>query len=343
MQASGKTPKNDDWKKKYREPKLPDTGDQLLLPEGWVWAGIDQLADGSKHAIKAGPFGSSLTKASYVVSGYKIYVQEQVIRGDAFYGDYFIDRTKYQELQNCAVKPGDVLISLVGTAGRVLILPTGAPAGIINPRLIKISPHTSVRPKYLKLFLESPEARAFFRKAAHGETMDVLNLAIVHELLFPLPSTGEQDRIVAEAEDLFSVIEQQLKTTHDNLARADRLRQSILKHALEGKLVPQDPNHEPASALLERIKIARLSAKPRVTPTKRKQELSTMSEAVKLRPVIDVLRETKTPISPEELFEMSGHNVETIDEFYAALKLGIETGQITETRTGKDGVLLQAG
>src|SRR5574340_400005 len=107
-------------KGKYKEPAAPDTAVLPELPEGWTWCGFEQVSMSDKHALKAGPFGSALKKKFYVASGYKIYGQEQVISGDPNFGDYFIDEAKYRELESCAVKPGDLLISLVGTAGKVL-------------------------------------------------------------------------------------------------------------------------------------------------------------------------------------------------------------------------------
>jgi type I restriction enzyme S subunit len=70
----------------------------------------------------------------------------------------------------------------------------------------------------------------------------------------PVPPIVEQHRIVAEVERLLSVADEVEQTVCAQLARAQRLRQSVLKSAFEGKLVPQDPNDEPASSLLERIR-----------------------------------------------------------------------------------------
>jgi type I restriction enzyme, S subunit len=79
--------------------------------------------------------------------------------------------------------------------------------------------------------------------------------------LFPitvaLPPFGEQFRIITEIERRFSIIDELESIITANLKRAERLRQSILKRAFEGKLVPQDPKDEPASVLLERIRAER--------------------------------------------------------------------------------------
>ena len=216
-------------KGKYKEPAAPQQPSDIDLPEGWVWAGFEQLADAAKHAIKAGPFGSSLKKSVYTATGFKIYGQEQVIRGDPYFGDYFISRELFKKLQSCEAKPGDILISLVGTAGKVLILPSDSAPGIINPRLLKLSlSRSGVNSKFIKIFLESSTARTFFKLAAHGGTMEILNLGILKALPVPLPPLNEQARVVAEVERRLSLMEELEETVATNMQRSTRLRQGVL-------------------------------------------------------------------------------------------------------------------
>ena len=97
-------------------------GDPIQNPKGWDMPLIEEVVANEKNALKAGPFGSALKKEYYVTSGYKIYGQEQVISGDCTFGDYYIDEERYKSLENCAVQAGDILISLVGTYGKLLIM-----------------------------------------------------------------------------------------------------------------------------------------------------------------------------------------------------------------------------
>jgi type I restriction enzyme S subunit len=251
-------PKN--WKAKYRDPKLPDSKRLSEVPSTWTQTGFEQLTDGTAHALKAGPFGSSLKKEYYTPLGYKIYGQEQVIRGDASFGDYFIAEDLFQRLKSCAVRPGDVLISLVGTAGKVLVLPDDIHPGIINPRLLKVTLSLgAVEPRFAKLVLESPHARHFFRAQAHGGTMEILNLGILKQFPIPLPPPDEQRQILDDVDDMFSVIDHVEADVDARLKAAQMLRQAILRHAFSGQLVPQDPNDEPASELLKRIAAERVA------------------------------------------------------------------------------------
>lgn len=257
--------------KKYKEPTTIETSELPELPEKWVWTNVESLAQVIPHAIKAGPFGSALKKAFYVPQGYKIYGQEQVIRNDPYYGNYFIDKDRFETLKSCQVKPGDVLISLVGTIGKVLILPDDIEHGIINPRLVKFSlDERIVNSKFIKIYLESTAVRHFFSIASHGGTMDILNLTILKKLPISLPPLEEQNRLVDEIEQKFIIINEIEKEINQNMIRAQKLRQSILKKAFRGQLVPQDPNDEPAEKLLERIKAGKEKQKPKKTKSKQK-------------------------------------------------------------------------
>ncbi len=172
-------------------------GDPVSNPKKWPMPHIEEVVSREKNALKAGPFGSALKKEYYVESGYKIYGQEQVINGDPNYGDYYIDEEKYRQLENCAVQAGDVLISLVGTYGRLLIMPKRFKPGIINPRLMKITfDKNKVNPYYFQYFFQSDSLKKALADSTHGGTMDILNLGIVRKLRMPVPPLELQDKFV---------------------------------------------------------------------------------------------------------------------------------------------------
>lgn len=207
-------------------PEITDEEKQINLPSGWEWVKFDYIAKNIKNALKAGPFGSALKKAMYVEQGFKIYGQEQVISGDEDYGEYYIDQAKYDSLISCAVQPKDILISLVGTIGKVLVLSERCLPGIINPRLVKLSLNAEIFRPYIQLMLASPLIQEELKDKSHGGTMNILNLGLLRSLSFPLPTIAEQHRIVAKVDELMALCDQlkvrlsQAQTTQQHLAHA---------------------------------------------------------------------------------------------------------------------------
>ena len=157
------------------------------------------------------------------------------------------------------LKEGDVLLNLVGASiGRVAIASDELQGGNMNQavaliRLVK----DGLDNRFLMNYLISPDAQSII----HGKKVDVaranLSLTDVSEFAVPLPPRLEQQAIVFEVERHLSVVDEVEKIITEELKRADRLRQSILKKAFSGGLVSQDPNDELASVLLERIEAKR--------------------------------------------------------------------------------------
>ncbi len=158
-------------------------GDPVTNPKGWEVKTIDELAANDKYAIKAGPFGSALKKEDYVEQGYKIYGQEQVIRDDLNFGDYYIDKNKFESLKTCAVSAGDLLISLVGSFGKIAVVPEKFERGIINPRLMKVKFNDKIAsPWFMKYLLTTTEMLRKIESLSHGGTMGILNVGKVKQL-----------------------------------------------------------------------------------------------------------------------------------------------------------------
>lgn len=201
-------------------------GDPINNPMKWIVSKIEDIAAQEKNALKAGPFGSALKKELYVRSGYKIYGQEQVICGDASFGDYYIDEEKYKELKNCAVQAGDILISLVGTYGKTLIMPDNYEAGIINPRLMKITLNKNkVTPIYFKYYFESNALKASMDANTHGGTMGILNLGIIRQMKIQVPPLSLQNQFAAFVER----VDQQKQTVQQSLEKLELLKKALMQ------------------------------------------------------------------------------------------------------------------
>lgn len=114
-------------------------------------------------------------------------------------------------------------------------------------------------------YCQSQLGQDLLLKMTTGSAQGVLNTKSVAELPVPIPPLDERKEILQRLERLSTLSEKTDKLLRDAVSRAARLRQAILKRAFAGKLVPQDPNGEPASALLERIQVAR-KAEPKASP-----------------------------------------------------------------------------
>lgn len=259
--------------KKPAKPKKPYAGEPIseeekanfdVIDKSWALVRFIDLIKYEEDAIKRGPFGSAIKKSFFVPSGYKVYEQQNAISDDATLGKYYINEEKYQELIGFSIKPGDYIVSCSGTIGRISKLPENCEQGVINQALMKIRLDEELMSS--KYFLYLFRSEVFQRRILTGSRgTGMQNLAGIDEikaLVIALPPKAEQEAIVQDIESRLSVCDKIEESITTSLQQAEALRQSILKKAFEGKLVEQDPNDEPASVLLERIKEEREKNKP---------------------------------------------------------------------------------
>jgi len=257
--------------KKYKEPALPGTEGLPELPEGWAYSLIEPFLSTSRSGMKTGPFGSLLKKHEHQLEGVPVLGIENIEPTGYVSGNkIFITEEKADQLSKYDVQPNDILISRSGTVGEVCIAPEGLGNARFSTNLMRIvlAPE-SMLPKFFRfLFHGSPFILDQVSELCSGSTRDFLNQKILKSIVFPLPPLAEQRRIVAEVERRLSVVEALEREMEAALARAQRLRQAVLKQAFEGRLVAQDPDDEPAAVLLERIRAAR---KARATGGKKRK------------------------------------------------------------------------
>ena len=177
----------------------------------------------------------------------------------------FVSKATHEVLlSRSKVLPGDVLMNIVGPPlGKVSIVPQSFPEWNINQAIARFRCKEKLNNKFLAHYLMSDLSIENMKKKAKATAGQFnLTLEICRDIEIPLPSIPEQQQIVAEIESRLSVCDKLEETITQSLLQAEALRQSILKKAFAGKLVPQDPTDEPAEKLLARIRAERAAAEP---------------------------------------------------------------------------------
>ena len=224
---------------KYKEPLAPDTANLPRLPEGWTWAGTEQLTAGIDNAITIGPFGSNLMVKDYRESGVPlVFVRE--IRSENFRraDTRFVSREKALELVSHKVRGGDVVITKMGEPpGDTAIYPEGLPDAIATSDCIKLTPNlASTTAAFLKYAIRGRTVKAQIERITRGVAQKKMSLARFKTVCIPLPPLAEQTRIVAEVERRLSMVEELQAVVSVNLQRTTRLHQSILQRAFPGSI-----------------------------------------------------------------------------------------------------------
>ena len=231
---------------KYPEPDDPNIYGLPELPEGWVWASFDQLFDvfGGATPSRREPKNWN-GEIPWVSSGEVAFCRISDTK----------EKITQQGYESCSTKlhpAGTILLAMIGegkTRGQAAILDVPA-CNNQNAAAIRAS-ETEIPPEYVYYYLKGRYEQS--RKEGQGGNQPALNGRKVKAFVMPLPSLEEMREIVdrvGEALDLSRSVE---ATCGVELKRSAALRQSILKDAFSGRLVPQDPNDEPASELLARI------------------------------------------------------------------------------------------
>lgn len=234
------------------------------LPEGWSWLTLEQFAATEPHAITDGPFGSNLKTADYVEGG-----EVRVIRlGNIGVGRFvdedrsFISAAKFAGLTKHEARAGDLVVAaLAEPVGRCAEVPEGIGTAIVKADCVRVRVNPRFDRRYLMHALNSPAGRLRAEAAAHGMGRLRMNLGDLRNLVVPTAPPTEQRRIVAKLEALQARSRRAKEALDTVPALLEKLRQSILAAAFRGDLTKdwraQNPNVEPASELLKRIRAER--------------------------------------------------------------------------------------
>ncbi len=220
------------------------------IPENWEWCIVDDFAYVAS--------GSTPSKEAFVEKGIpyiKMYnLRNQKIDFD-FHPQYIKPEIHNSKLQRSRTEIGDLLMNIVGPPlGKMAIIPDSLPESNFNQAAVLIRPylHKKILVNYLFYYLsQMSEINSISTKGTAGQVN--ISLTQSQNMRIAMPPLNEQERIANEVEHCFSVIDDLDSSEGDLLKAIEKTKAKILDLAIHGKLVPQDPNDEPAIALLKRI------------------------------------------------------------------------------------------
>ena len=244
----GKTPPNN-WQAKYPEPVVPTLTDLPPLPAGWAWATVDQLASVGTGVT---PLRSNRAyfengEVPWTTSG---ALNEEVITAPSEH----VTNLAVSECRLDLYPIGTLLVAMYGegkTRGKCAELAFPSTINQAIAAIVFQGYATAVAPHVKTFFLDAYEA---MRKQASGGVQPNLNLQIIKALCIPLPPLSEQVEVQVRLDEQLASYRRLKDSTSAAIAQSVAQRKNLLKAAFAGQLVPQDPNDEPASALLARIR-----------------------------------------------------------------------------------------
>jgi type I restriction enzyme S subunit len=234
---------------KYKELRQLDTTDLLKLPSGWVWGYLSDIGKLERGKSKHRPRNDK-----QLFGGKYPFIQTGDVRGSG--GIIHEHSQTYNELglsQSRLWAINTLCITIAANIANSALLGIEA---CFPDSIVGFSAYKGCEVKYVRYYIELIKNR--LDAIASATAQKNINLEILDKVSVPITSLFEQKQIVAEVELCFSVADELDKTIETNLKKAERMRQSILKSAFEGKLVPQDPRDESAERLLERITAERV-------------------------------------------------------------------------------------
>ncbi len=264
---------------KPKSPKslLPPTEQELNelpnLPNGWTWIHPEEISAYENHAIGIGPFGSNLKVSDYREKGVPLIFVKNITRSDFCRDLKYIDDEKYLELVAHSVKPLDLVITKMGDPpGDCEIYPKGSPEAILTADCLKFRLWEEfANRQFYKSCINSNLVKKQLGLITKGVAQKKMSVDRFKTIFLPFTSPDEQQVIADHLDRISSTLDVQEHVISESLQKLESLRQSILKKAFSGQLVPQDPTDEPAAVLLDRIRAAK-AAQPKAAQKPRQSQ-----------------------------------------------------------------------
>ena len=322
FKAKGKIPKNDKWKEKYKEPEDVVMNDLPDLPKEWVWGRLDSIAfvgtgmSVSKSRKATDPIDVAYLRVANVQRGYLVLDEIKTMP---------IEKSKLADLQ---LKEWDVLYNEGGDIdklGRGWIWENQVQPCITQNHVFRASPYIKERSHsiFLSIWGNTFGQEYFIDTGKQTTNLASINKGVLSAFPTPLAPLDEQKIIIELVEEKLASTDRLETDISIQLIKSEKNKQSILASAFSGELVESLESDGCAKELLTNIE-----AKIAVDQAKKKLARKGPSATKKARnmenkPIIDVLKEAKDPLTPEKLFDLTGADGSSPDEiegFYVQLK-----------------------
>ena len=220
------------------------------IPDSWEWVRLENLY----NAISA----KRVLQADWKQEGVPFYRAREIVKLSQYgfvKNDLFITEEHYQSLKAAygIPLPNDIMLSAVGTIGKTYIVKESDKFYYKDASVLCLQNLYDLYSEYIQIALNSPIVQGQMHGQSKGTTVDTITIEKVGNYILPFPPLAEQKRIVAEIEKWFALIDEIEANKQDLQEYIKQVKSKVLDLAIHGKLVPQDPNDEPAIELLKRI------------------------------------------------------------------------------------------
>jgi len=224
-------------KKQKPLPEITEEEKPFEIPESWEWVRLGEVA-----LVNMGqsPKGETVSDNEGI----------EFHQGKIFFGGKYLKKSdKFTTDPKKIALPGDILLSVRAPVGVINITDREV---CIGRGLCAITSLGNIPNNYYFYIIKAFED--YLIEKATGTTFLAVTASTVNEMIIPLPPLEEQKRIVEKVDELFALIDELDSNKEELLEVINLTRNQVLQLAIQGKLVAQDPNDEPASVLLEKIK-----------------------------------------------------------------------------------------
>lgn len=264
-------------KKQKPLPEITEEEKPFDIPEGWEWVRLGEILD-----VRDGTHDTP----KYIEQGIPLITSKNLINGNISFDDVkyisIEDHRKISERSN--VEKYDILFAMIGSIGNPVIVKKNVDFSIKNVALFKYYKRELISPEYIYYYLFFSQES--MKSQSSGGVQSFVSLTFLRNYVFALPPLSEQKRIVEKVDELFALIDELEGDREELLEVINLTRNKVLQLAIQGKLVDQDLNDEPASVLLEKIK-------------KEKEKLIKEKKIKKQKPLPEITEEEKPFDIPE--------------------------------------------